>query len=555
MARMAIKVIAYSLWGRAGKYTASFSKNYHAWKRSKIDREMWIYFDDSIPLSFRRKHSSARWIEMPATDMCSGALWRFLSIDEADNVWCRDSDGVLNIERNRMLDAQWESTGKRLGILRDHEFVEGISRIRQRIRAGSFNIKGCTGGKMLALLRGYQQRYWSGPYGADEHFLGCCVYPYFKNDCAVIVRNPRWQNRKHRSALFNHLNDHAMYVISEHARTQVAGVSFAKRAGTGLLSDTDTGVRLIRFWSCITEGTDRLPTMDYYGQVPEGMMKRVYTLGYTCHRLLLTCGARTWLRYRYYRRMRARKNRNTQRPFLPLVVGIYAEESSVSQLYLSVYTILRQSLAPTKIIVYVPQGILLPSELSRMHTHGVHIEHIGRTHIRRRVLAKLVTAHPKSLCVFADGNVLYPRTWLEELYRTWRARPEVICAHGGRILSQCQPRADGLRYYSLDEYRRGGEVTIEGVVPNLERGVLLPPGAGAHRIWGDRKFSTLRGCDDVWLKALARTIGLACYLVPAIPYRAHYLSGASKNAGNEDAQPRRAELATLLEYSHGAPVS
>lgn len=553
MARMAIKVIAYSLWGHADKYTASFSKNYHVWKRSNIDREMWVYFDDSIPPSFRRKHSSARWIEMPATDMFSGALWRFLSIDEADNVWCRDSDGILSIERNRMLDAQWESTGKRLGILRDHEFVGGISRIRKRIRAGSFNIKGCTGGKMLALLHDYQQRYWSSPYGADEHFLGRCVYPYFKHDCAVIVRNPEWQNQQHRSALFTHLTDHAMYAIAEHARAHVAGVSFAECAGTRFVSKARA--QLIRLWSCIVEGTDRMPILDYYGQTPGSRMNGVYALGYKCHRILLACGAHTWLRYRYLRRIRAHQNRNTQHLFLPLVVGICAEESSVSQLYLSVYNIMRQSLAPTTIIVYVPQGISLPPELSRMRSRGVHIEHIGRTHIRRRALAKLVTAHPKSLCVFADGNVLYPRTWLEELYRTWRAHTESICAHSGRALSQCQPRADGVRYYSLDEYRYGGEVSIEGIVPTLERGVLLPPGAGAHRAWEDQKFSTLRGCDDVWLKALARAIGLVCHLVPAMPHRAHYLSGASKNVGNEDAHPRRAELAALLEYSHGAPMS
>ena len=554
---MAVNVIAYSLWGDMRRYQHVFQKNYSAWKGSSPNREVWIYHDDSVNRAFRQKYSKIRWIEMPPSNLHSGSYWRYTAIDEADNVWVRDSDNLFHAERNSYIDQEWEKTGKRLAVFRDHEFMYGLRRSRLYIRGGCFNIKGCTHGLMLNMLNQYRKNYWIYPYGMDECFLGHYVYPYFNGDCVIFARSHVWQNFQHNLALRNHLHDNAVYRVITHSQDDWLGsnaiVTYPK---PNKLQQVATWIQLYeakynRLWHSLSRGTDRIPPVSrFYRLAPE--VHAPIVLAYTMHQFILAIIARYYIFRSSYRKLRASVANATKKEnlCLPLVVIMHADVKNLASIHLSIFSVLKQQLEPSKVIVYLPPSANLTDKLKRLQKWGVIIKRSRAPRsLMRHALIDTIRTNPECLYVHADSKIVYPHDWLHNLYTAWCDRPKCVCATRASVLAQRHSKLKKLYQYDLSAHDYEHETRLVDFVPVLAYGVLFPPEVAHCDLLQDAKFANLDSDDDMWLLALIRQAGLLMHVVPKTLYSLNALSGGLTNQNNNGAEKsHHKDMKNLWDY-------
>lgn len=184
----------------------------------------------------------------------------------------------------------------------------------------------------------------------------------------------------------------------------------------------------------------------------------------------------------------------------PIIVSLASWEKRLGKAYLGIESLLRQSIKPDYIFLWLSENIeSIPESLQRTRFRGVDIflrRDIGPYKKEIYVLRE----HPNALLVTADDDILYPRTWLEKLYKAYLNEPNIIHCYNGNMM-----QFDDLG--NLAPYRQWpngkGESSFR-LCPFTGCGVIYPLNSLHPDVVDENLF--LKLCpsnDDLWMKFMS----------------------------------------------------
>ena len=192
----------------------------------------------------------------------------------------------------------------------------------------------------------------------------------------------------------------------------------------------------------------------------------------------------------------------------PLIVSLASIPSRLDSVSICVHSLLRQSLKPDKLILWLPDNIdTIPSALSRLRKYGLDIRMTPEIGPHKKLIPCL-RDYPEARIATADDDRIYPPQWLEGLIRAYQTEPEFLHCYMGKFIVK---DADGLAPY--DQWltpRSDPEDPTLFIEPNLNMlamsggGALFAPGLLNAEALNEEVF--LEICpyaDDIWYKAMS----------------------------------------------------
>ncbi len=215
---------------------------------------------------------------------------------------------------------------------------------------------------------------------------------------------------------------------------------------------------------------------------------------------------------------------------VPVIVSLTSIPERIDKVHLSIETLMRQSLKPDHIILWLSDTIDdkdIPENLERLKRRGLQIRFCTDIRSYTKIIYALME-HPKSVIVTADDDVLYPRHWLKRLHEAYRKEPEYIHCHRAHLIEKdANGKLKG--YHEWSWCAPGVKGPSFRLFPTGVGGVLYPPGSLHSEVLNKELF--LKICptnDDVWLKAMSLLNGVPCKKVAPYSMRIYNIRGSQK---------------------------
>ena len=190
-----------------------------------------------------------------------------------------------------------------------------------------------------------------------------------------------------------------------------------------------------------------------------------------------------------------------------IIVSLTTFGKRIHDVYLTIESIMQQSLKPDKIILCIStiefDAAFIPETLKHQQERGLEIlfcaENLGPYKKYHYTLLK----YPDSLLVTVDDDLLYPADTIDRLYKSYLQHPNAIHCHRGHKITL---NDDGtIKPYKQWDWQ---------IFPTGAGGVLYFPGCFDPEISNQKMFQVLApNADDVWLKAMSLKKGTPCKIV------------------------------------------
>lgn len=181
-----------------------------------------------------------------------------------------------------------------------------------------------------------------------------------------------------------------------------------------------------------------------------------------------------------------------------LVVSLTSYRPRFPNLATTLKCLLYQSIKPDAVVLWVDRNNIeyLPDDVKRLRGDGLEIEVCEELHSFAKIIPSLIR-YPAAFIATADDDTFYPRTWLEDLVRSYRTDVREIVCHRARII-RLEP--DGTPKPYTEWPIADCDTPAELVFPTGAGGVLYPPTYLHPDVTNIEKFRQLCPfADDVWL--------------------------------------------------------
>lgn len=189
-----------------------------------------------------------------------------------------------------------------------------------------------------------------------------------------------------------------------------------------------------------------------------------------------------------------------------IIVSLTSFPARFNKLHLVIESILRQTMKPDQIILYLDDDVgdieALPENIKKLRQYGVHIEkREGRIKPHKKYYYAF-KEHPDSTIITVDDDILYPKNLIEELYKVHKRFPGcVVATRSHKILFN----DDG----SIKKYNSWEWMCILEEIPSMQLmatgcgGVLYPKHCMNERLLDMQLLLKLTpNADDLWLKVM-----------------------------------------------------
>ncbi len=199
-----------------------------------------------------------------------------------------------------------------------------------------------------------------------------------------------------------------------------------------------------------------------------------------------------------------------------IVVSLTTFGKRIHDVYLTIESIMQQSLKPDRIVLCISaedfSAEYLPETLKLQQDRGLEIllceKDLGPYTKYHYTLQK----YPDSLLITVDDDFLYPIDTIDRLYKAYLQYPNCIHCHRGHRMTRSES-GEVNSYYKWDWSNSYTEPS-KLVFPTGVGGVLYFPGCFAPEIGDTDAFMKLApGADDIWLKAMSLKKGTPCKII------------------------------------------
>lgn len=191
-----------------------------------------------------------------------------------------------------------------------------------------------------------------------------------------------------------------------------------------------------------------------------------------------------------------------------VVVSLTSYEKRVSEVYLTIESIMTGKLLPNRIVLWLPiqmKNTNLPSTLKHQQRRGLDIEYCDDIRSFKKLIPSLAK-FKDSVIVTIDDDQIYDRKMLEYLVEHYEKDPSNIYAN--TVYRMTFDEEGNLRNYCdwINGYS-GNDASLYNF-PIGEGGILYPPMSINEEVFNENAFMTL--CpfgDDIWFYAMAKLNG------------------------------------------------
>lgn len=222
---------------------------------------------------------------------------------------------------------------------------------------------------------------------------------------------------------------------------------------------------------------------------------------------------------RWYQRFPSNRSGTTRekRP-RKLIVSLTSYPKRIPTIWLTIETLLRQSVKPDEIILWLAESQFekgldsLPESLLRLQKRGLTIRFCEDLRSHKKYYFAL-QEFPNDLVILADDDMFYPRDTIRKLLQLHKQWPEDICCISAQVIHPDYSAAPSLwRNPHLNEKKLQHSDCIQ---PFTGSGTLIPPGALPEEAFEKEKIRSLcLHADDLWITFMAHRKGSRITTLP-----------------------------------------
>jgi hypothetical protein len=191
-----------------------------------------------------------------------------------------------------------------------------------------------------------------------------------------------------------------------------------------------------------------------------------------------------------------------------VIVSLTSFPGRIDTLWISLESIYRQKLAPEEVVLVLsedefPDG-RVPLSVSAFAARGLKIIfHKGNIRSFKKLIP-LLEIYADKVIVTADDDIIYPRSWLQQLVKAHNDRPDYVLGYRGASITR-----EGTDVAPYINWSRATRETPSPIAFLTGMGGILYPPGSLPAITGDATLA-MQLCptaDDVWFKAMTLLTG------------------------------------------------
>ncbi|MBO5539820.1 MAG: hypothetical protein J5980_02620 [Muribaculaceae bacterium] len=196
-----------------------------------------------------------------------------------------------------------------------------------------------------------------------------------------------------------------------------------------------------------------------------------------------------------------------------LIVSLTTYGSRLNEVYLSIESIMNQSLKPNMIILWLSEqfkNTTLPITIQNLQKRGLVIMFCPDIKSYKKLIPTF-KLYPNDIIITVDDDVIYNYDLIENLVSSYKLHPNCICANRTRLITT---KNGVFEPYSNWKYSNESIISSH-LLPIGVGGVLYPPNCFHGDITNEELFLQLcPTADDLWFKAMTILAGYKTYRAP-----------------------------------------
>lgn len=193
-----------------------------------------------------------------------------------------------------------------------------------------------------------------------------------------------------------------------------------------------------------------------------------------------------------------------------LIVSLTTYGSRINDVYLTIESMLHQTIKPNKIILWLDYSFKnkkLPIVLQKQQERGLEIKFCEDIRSYTK-LVPTIEKYPNSIIVTIDDDMIYTYDFIENLVNAYEINPNKIYFYRGHKIVFDNNK--NIKSY-IDWVRQGAKDSSLLNVPTGVCGVLYPPNCFYEDV--TKKEIFMKICpyaDDIWFKTMSYLKGIEC---------------------------------------------
>ena len=195
-----------------------------------------------------------------------------------------------------------------------------------------------------------------------------------------------------------------------------------------------------------------------------------------------------------------------------LIVSLTSYGNKLQLLYLTIESLLHQTLKPNKIILWLDQTKYssydsIPMALHQQEPRGLEIRLCEDVKSYTKLVPTLLN-YPEAIVISVDDDIIYPIDFVERLFRSYQNNPGNIYFYRGHYILFNE---NGSPKPYLDWVKRGAKGCDIYNFPTGVSGIIYPPHCYHEDMTNKELFLKLcPSADDVWFKVMTMLKGTLC---------------------------------------------
>ena len=187
---------------------------------------------------------------------------------------------------------------------------------------------------------------------------------------------------------------------------------------------------------------------------------------------------------------------------VPVIVSLATIPSRLNIVHLTIRSILNQSVCPEKIVLWLHEDLKneIPKKLSKLEGELFEIKFSKLTSSHRK-LVNTIKIYPQKVIVTCDDDMIYRKSWLENIYNSHKKNAAMIIANQVRCITY---KYDKILAYTKWHPTNGLCKNKAAILPIGAGGTLYPPNSLFKDVTNAELFLKLTpSTDDLWFKAMS----------------------------------------------------
>jgi len=194
---------------------------------------------------------------------------------------------------------------------------------------------------------------------------------------------------------------------------------------------------------------------------------------------------------------------NTEKRKETYIVSLTSFPGRINDIWITVETILRQSVKPDKIILWLAEEQFpdrkLPEILNRQIDRGLTVNYGKDLRSHKKYYYSLLN-YPKAKIITLDDDVYYPKDVIKNLIELHEEYPDLVVANRAHKITV---RNGKVNPYGNWKHNVGEITPSHLLIATGIGGILYPPGVLNEEVFNAKLFKELCfHADDIWLKVM-----------------------------------------------------